>query len=271
MAQLKDQSHMTHSKPRRYWLAASALAILIASCGSQTTELGHLIGTDSGPQSLDVGTNNDSPTVVSTAGNTGTACGTVAGSCGDGMFCELPVGACSPAVDIGVCTAQPQACAADYSPVCGCDGNSYDNDCLRQMAGVSTATDSACATGAGGAGGGTSGAGGALENGGATGSGSGGSGGTSGAGGALENGGATGTGSGGSVGNGGAGGVGGNGEKGGLGGNGGEGEGGNTQGGGDNGNSGKGQSGNSGPGSGNSGNNSGPGNGNSGNGGSGGS
>jgi hypothetical protein len=52
--------------------------------------------------------------------------------CNQGEFCQ-PM-ACGVAT--GTCEVVPPLCDAPYSPVCGCDGVSYFNDCARQSAQV---------------------------------------------------------------------------------------------------------------------------------------
>lgn len=45
---------------------------------------------------------------------------------------------------IGQCARRPTICAPDPSPVCGCDGITYFNDCLRQQSGMASAFSGDC-------------------------------------------------------------------------------------------------------------------------------
>jgi hypothetical protein len=99
---------------------------------------------------------------VSYAGECGTPVTYCGGAqCGDNQFCQYPEGYCVgtvrpvPAgdqagapvpVDPGVCTDLPDACGEIYSPVCGCDGVTYDNPCSASAAGMNVATTGACPT-----------------------------------------------------------------------------------------------------------------------------
>lgn len=115
-------------------------------------------------------------------GRVGDACGGLAGNlrpCAKGLFCE-GILACAPDAG-GTCQLQPDICEDIYAPVCGCDRQTYANDCIRRRAGVSKLSDGACSSGGSG---GVSGGGGVFGSGGVSGAGGvSGSGGVSGAGG----------------------------------------------------------------------------------------
>jgi hypothetical protein len=81
---------------------------------------------------------------IAHAGPCGERCGGIAGvPCVEGRFCELPTGHCCCDFQ-GECVDVPQGCPDVYDPVCGCDGQSYGNDCERRAAQVSKAHDGAC-------------------------------------------------------------------------------------------------------------------------------
>ncbi len=73
------------------------------------------------------------------------ACGGFIGvPCDKGYLCDLPAGACQGADLQGECVEIPEFCPENYDPVCGCDGETYSNDCERVRAGVQKAYDGQC-------------------------------------------------------------------------------------------------------------------------------
>jgi hypothetical protein len=81
------------------------------------------------------------------AGSSDRACGSRGlAECPEGQFCEFPeTASCGEADAPGVCAEIPQNCTAIYAPVCGCDDQTYGNDCEAKTAGVSVRTSGECA------------------------------------------------------------------------------------------------------------------------------
>ena len=62
-------------------------------------------------------------------------------ACGDGEFCDFG-DSCG---GVGTCAPEPEFCYRKLAPVCGCDGETYENSCLAHAAGVSVAEKGECA------------------------------------------------------------------------------------------------------------------------------
>lgn len=61
--------------------------------------------------------------------------------CPRGSYCAKAEGECK---GLGFCKGRPLDCEPDAEPVCGCDGLTYENECIAAIVGVSTAHRGPC-------------------------------------------------------------------------------------------------------------------------------
>jgi hypothetical protein len=77
-------------------------------------------------------------------------CGGPAGTaCEAGKYCQFTAGTCTTPDPAGTCVTVPAAgtCSAFSSPVCGCDGKTYDNACVAAEQKISVAATGLCPCG----------------------------------------------------------------------------------------------------------------------------
>lgn len=68
---------------------------------------------------------------------------TMNSDCGISEFCDKATGDCG---GVGACEAVPPACPDVYAPVCGCDIETYTNECYADQAGVNVIIEGECPT-----------------------------------------------------------------------------------------------------------------------------
>jgi Kazal-type serine protease inhibitor domain len=76
---------------------------------------------------------------------TGATCGGIGGlKCPEGQACQYPVGQCNTADLAGTCVPLPKVCPHKGPLMCGCDGQTYANECELLKAGVRPDKKGAC-------------------------------------------------------------------------------------------------------------------------------
>jgi hypothetical protein len=81
------------------------------------------------------------------AAGLGKPCGGRLGiGCERGLFCDFRPGTCGSFLAEGTCVRIPRFCIqrGTLRPVCGCNGQTYGNNCQRQQAIVSKQHDGRC-------------------------------------------------------------------------------------------------------------------------------
>jgi eight-cysteine-cluster-containing protein len=149
--------------------ASLAATLLLFACSGSTatedagsrsdagTDASSVLDPDSGSTQdagTDAGSNIDAtvpPDAGSDAGSDSgpreVGCGARLGdTCTTSEYCDFPTSLCGRADGTGICRPRPVECGSDANPVCGCNGETYANECSAYIAGVDVSSTGTCPT-----------------------------------------------------------------------------------------------------------------------------
>ncbi len=116
------------------------IVLVLTACGSKTpvemdedTHTSAMQAEEPSAQTLEIDATNE-------------VCGGFTGIlCPSGYYCKQEDGQCLEELDgAGRCQPLPDVCTMDFTPVCGCNGQTYSNACQAGMAGMSVAIEGEC-------------------------------------------------------------------------------------------------------------------------------
>jgi hypothetical protein len=122
--------------------ACTALVLVLLMGVSASAQTTPSTSTDSSKKTTTTATKKTTTYKASTKAQ---MCGGIAGlSCPEGQACRYPTNKCNVADLSGTCVKVKNPCPTSGAKVCGCDGKTYDNECLLLTAGIREASKGAC-------------------------------------------------------------------------------------------------------------------------------
>lgn len=129
---------------RTYSRALTIFIGLLSGCGGNVILDDPTTTGAGGGAATSTSSTTDPPTTTATTSECGGKKGL---TCPPGMWCNYPPDTVCGCCDMtGTCEIEPQDCPFDCPGVCGCDGNTYCNECEAHQAGVEVDPSVSCAS-----------------------------------------------------------------------------------------------------------------------------